>query len=117
MANGDFKNLKEQLLIKSYIIVTHLILLKMQNVMDINMDLLQSFINILIKRTSGSGIKNTSNKELAGELHKPIIRKCNKRKVHLPFIEKIWGADLADVQLISKFSKGFRFLICVNLYL
>ena len=55
----------------------------MQNVMDINMDLLQSFINILIKRNSGSGIENISNKELAGEFHKPIIRKCNKRKVHL----------------------------------
>ena len=23
------------------------------------------------------------------------------------------GADLADVQLISKFNKGFRFLLCV----
>ena len=25
----------------------------------------------------------------------------------------IWGADLADIQLISKFNKGFRFLFCV----
>ena len=44
-----------------------------------------------------------SNKELAEELHKPIIRKCKKRKVHSPFIDNIWGADLADMQLISKF--------------
>ena len=29
----------------------------------------------------------------------------------------IWGADLADIQLISKFNKGFRFLLCViNIY-
>ena len=89
MANGDFKNLKEQLLIKSYIIVMHLILLKMQNVMDINMDLLQSFINILIKRTSGSGIKNISNKELAEELQKPISKKFDKGKVHSLFIDNI----------------------------
>ena len=36
------------------------------------------------KKTSGSGIKNKniSNKELAEELHKPIIRKINKRKAH-----------------------------------
>ena len=36
------------------------------------------------KITSGSGIKkeNISNKNLAEELHKPIIRKFNKRKVH-----------------------------------
>ena len=26
---------------------------------------------------------------------------------------KIWGADLADMQLISKFNTGFRFLLCV----
>ena len=37
----------------------------------------------------------------------------NKRKVHSSFINNIWGADLADIQLISRFSKGFRFLLCV----
>ena len=26
---------------------------------------------------------------------------------------KIWGVDLAGMQLISKFNKGFRFLLCV----
>ena len=46
-------------------------------------------------------------------MHKPIIRKFNKRKVQSPFIDNIWGADLADMQLISKFNKGFRFLLCV----
>ena len=25
----------------------------------------------------------------------------------------MWGADLADMQLISKFNKGFWFLLCV----
>ena len=30
-----------------------------------------------------------------------------------PFIGNIWGAYLADMQLISKFDKGFRFLLCV----
>ena len=36
---------------------------------------------------AGSGIKNEniSNKELAEELHKPIIRTFKKRKVHSPF--------------------------------
>ena len=29
------------------------------------------------------------------------------------FRGNIWGADLADMQLISKFNKGFRFLIAV----
>ena len=57
--------------------------------------------------------ENTSEQQLAEELHKPIIRKFNKRKVQSPFIEKIWGAILADMQLLSKFNNGFRFLLCV----
>ena len=66
--------------------------------MDI-VDLLQWFIKFLIKKTSGTGSKNEniSNKELAEELHKPIIRKFNKRQVHSPFIDNILGADLADM--------------------
>ena len=27
--------------------------------------------------------------------------------------DNIWGANLADMEFISKFSKGFRFLLCV----
>ena len=67
------------------------------------------------KEISGSGLKNEniSNKKLAEELHKPIIRKFNKRKVHSPFVDNIWGADLADIQSESKFNKIFRFLLCV----
>ena len=39
------------------------------------------------------------------------------KKVHSSFIDNIWGAHLADMQLISKFKKGFRFLLCaVNIY-
>ena len=36
-----------------------------------------------------------------------------KRTVYSGFKDNIWGADLADMQLISKFNKGFRFLLCV----
>ena len=25
----------------------------------------------------------------------------------------MWGADLADMQLLSKYNKGIRFLLCV----
>ena len=67
------------------------------------------------KKTSGGAIKNEnmSNKEVAGELHKPIIIKFNKRKVNSSFIDKIWGADLIDMQLISIFIQGICFLLCV----
>ena len=71
--------------------------------------------NFFDKKTSGSGIKNENmpDQQLAEELHKSIILKFKKRKVQSPFIDNIWGADLADMQLISKFNKGFRFLLCV----
>ena len=49
------------------------------------------------KKTSGSSIENFPNKELAEKLHKPIIKKFNKRKAHSPFIDNIWGADLVDM--------------------
>ena len=28
------------------------------------------------------------------------------------FKDNIWGADLADIQLISKYNKGIRYLLC-----
>ena len=67
------------------------------------------------KKTSGGTVKNEimPTKELAEELQKPIIRKFEKRKVESSFIYNIWGADLAEMQLISKFNKGFTFLLCV----
>ena len=67
------------------------------------------------KKSSDSNVKNKnmSDQQLAEQLHKPIIRKFKKRKLQSPFIDNIWDADLADIQLISKFNKGIRFLLCV----
>ena len=68
------------------------------------------------KSVSSSGVVNNEikqNLQLAEELHKPIIRKFKKRKVYSGFKDNIWGVDLADMQLISKFNKGFRFSLCV----
>ena len=52
------------------------------------------------------------NKKLAGELNKLIMRKFKKRKVQSFLIDHIWGADLADIQLVNQFNKGIRFFIC-----
>ena len=65
-------------------------------------------------KVSGSGAKLIpQNEQLANELHKPIIRKFEKRKVYSTFKDIIWGIDLADMQLLSKYNKGIRFLLCV----
>ena len=69
-----------------------------------------------LERT-GSGfkkLKNTtkpSSSILADELHKPIIRKFNKRKVYSQFKDNIWGVDLADMQLLSRKNKGIKYLL------
>ena len=51
----------------------------------------------------GVNIPLEFNKQLAEELQKPIIRKFKKRKVYFGFKDNIWGADLADMQLISNY--------------
>ena len=65
-------------------------------------------------KVSGSGAKLIpENEQLANELHKPIIRKFEKRKVYSTFKDNIWGVDLVDMQLLSKYNKGIGFLLCV----
>ena len=50
-----------------------------------------------------------SNKE---ELHKPVIRKFNKRKVYSSFKDNVWRVDLADTRLLSKQNKGIKYILC-----
>ena len=63
------------------------------------------------KKTEGGAIKNEnmSNKELAKELYKPIIKNFGNPKVYPSFIHNIWGANLAAMQLISKFNQRICF--------
>ena len=73
------------------------------------------------KSASGTGVARLANKsaanneikqnrQLAKELQKPIIRNFKKRTIYLRFKDNVWDADLADMQLISKLNKKFRFL-------
>ena len=63
------------------------------------------------KKSSGSGITEP-NYQLADEIYKPIIRKFRKRKVYSSFRGNIWGVDLADMQSLSKYKKGIKYLLC-----
>ena len=54
------------------------------------------------KKSVGSGTAKPSSSILADELHKPIIKKFNKRKVYSQFKDNIWGIDLADMQSLSR---------------
>ena len=78
------------------------------------------------KKSMGSGIKKDTTKssslecsslKLAAELHKPVIKKFNKRKVYSQFKDNIWAVDLADMQSLSKKNKSIKYLLCaIDLY-
>ena len=36
------------------------------------------------------------------------------RKLYSSLKDNVWGADLADMQLISKYNKEIRSLLCIN---
>ena len=63
----------------------------------------------------GSGFRKLkdSSSILANELHKPIIKNFDKRKVYSQFKDNIWGVDLADMQSLSRNNKGIKYLLCV----
>ena len=69
----------------------------------------------------GNGIKKDTTKSmaepsaltrryliLADELHKPVIKKFDKRKVYSQFKDNISGVDLADMESLS--SKKIKIL-------
>ena len=72
------------------------------------------------KNPSGSGVdvsfENKSatepNYQLANELHRQIIKEFKKRKVFSSLKDNSWGVDLADVQSLSKYNKGIKYLLC-----
>ena len=63
-------------------------------------------------KSSGSGVSNELNYQLADELHRQIIRKFKKRKVNSSFRDNVWGVDLADMKSLSKCNKGIKYLLC-----
>ena len=116
MACGDFKDLKRRtqsdkvLKDKAFKIVSNPKYGGNQRGLG---SMIYKFFN---KKSKGTGIKNEikEKQQLANELHKPIIRKFEKRKVYCSFKDNIWGVDLADMQLISKYNKLIRHLLCAT---
>ena len=64
------------------------------------------------KKSSGNGIINELNYQLADEPHKPIIKNIKNRKVYSSLRDNSWGIDLADMQSLSKYNKGIKYLLC-----
>ena len=58
-------------------------------------------------------MSNDWSQQLAEELHKPITRNFRKRRVISYGIDKIWAADLVEIQNYSKWNKGIEYLLTV----
>ena len=65
------------------------------------------------KMSSGSGVATEPNYQLVKELYRQIIEKFKTRKVCSSFRDNIWGVYLSDVQSLSKYNKGIKYLLCV----
>ena len=92
MAYGDFKDLTRTTASNKKLgDKTLQTLPKIKNMIDSKEVLLQRFINFLTKRLLLAVVKSEDilNKESAKELHKPIFRKFNQRKV--PFYRQYLG--------------------------
>ena len=99
MAYGDFKDLNRRTAANKILRNKAFSISKSPKYDGYQRGLASMVYKFLDKKTSGgaamlankSTIKNEniSNKELTEELHKPIIRNFNKRKVHSPFIDNI----------------------------
>lgn len=61
------------------------------------------------KRKLGLGMSD----ELADELHKPIRKKFEKRRVIAKQVDDIWAADLVDMQYYSRTNKGFKYILMI----
>ena len=90
-------------------------MLKIRNAMNINVDLLRWFMLFEKKSSSANTSGGTAkseifpNEELAKKLHKTSIRKFENCKVHLFFINNVWGANRVDIQLLINLVKEFVF--------
>ena len=119
-AYGDFKNLAKRTAVDKVLRHKAFKIASDEKYDEYQRRLASMVYKFFDKKSQGSGcslssalqLANKENIQLSDELYKPIIRKFKKRKVDSSFRDDIWGVDLADMQLLSKFNKGFRFLLC-----
>ena len=53
------------------------------------------------------------NEELAQDLHKIVIKTNLKNQVYARFKEHIWASDLAEMESLSSFNHGVKYLLYV----
>ena len=115
MAYGDFKDLARKTASDKILRVKAFNIAKSPKYDGYQRGLASMVYKFFDKKSKGCGVNISLdfNEQIAKEWHKPIIRNFKKRTVYSGSRDNVWGANLADMQLISKFDKGFRFLLCL----
>ena len=117
MAYGDFKDLAKRTAADKVLRDKAFIIASDQKYDEYQRGLASMVYKFFDKKSSGSGIVNKENIQLADELHKPIIRKFKKRKVYSSFRDNNWGVDLADMQLLSNLIRDLDFYYAFLIFL
>ena len=71
------------------------------------------------KKSKGSGM-SLMNQIIIKQMNfiNQSLENSKKRKVYSSFRENIWGVDLTDMQSLSKYNKGVKYLLCaVDLFI
>ena len=105
MAYGKSKNLAKKLILRAFKIAS-----------DPKDDTYQRGLASMVykffdKKSNGGGIDTEPNYQFANDFHRQIIRKLKRWKVYSSFRDNIWGVDLADMQSLSKYNKGIKYLL------
>ena len=71
----------------------------------------------MISQLFGSSYKSKKKlkftDDLAHELHKPVTRKLQRRRVNVNGVDEIWAADLIDLQAFSKDNNAIKYLLTI----
>ena len=72
-----------------------------------------NFISGIMRTKAKFGFGIAWNEELANELHAPVKRKFQRRRVISYGVDDVWSCDLVEMQEWSKQNKGYRYMLNV----
>ena len=71
----------------------------------------------LVRQTRSNQAKNWLSSQDAYTLHKPVRRLFSRRKTYAKGIDDLFQADLSDMQNLSRYNDGYRFILtCVDVF-
>ena len=112
MAYGDFKDLKRRTFSDKVLRGKAFNIAKNPKYDKHQRGLVSMVYKFFDKISTGGRIICEPNYQQENELQKPIFRTFKKRKVYSPFRDNIWGVGLADMQSLSKYNKGIKYVLC-----